>query len=291
MTDFHGVLPALVTPLHEDGTLNEKALEALLERLYGEGCHGVYVAGNTGEGLQLSVELREKLAAAVRRRTPADRSVIVHAGASSTSEAIRLVRHAEKIGATAVSSLAPPGPYSFADLREYYAALAAASRLPLLVYYFPEVAPTIRTYDQLVELCQIPNVAGLKFTDFDFYTLSRLKVLGKVVFNGRDEAFACGLLMGANGGIGSFYNIAPDLFVDVYRKAHAADWAGARAVQERINQLISIVIGYPLFPAIKQIVAWQGIDCGICVAPRRPLSLDEQSRLRRDLTDAGFLAG
>jgi len=289
MNNLQGVLPALITPLHADGSLNEAALEALLANLFSAGCHGVYVAGNTGEGLLLSLELREQLAAAVRRLTPPDRGVIVHIGTLDTATSVRLAKHAASIGAMAISSLPPAGPYSFADLKTFYATLASACDIPLLVYFFPEAAPAIRTYPQLADLCAIPNVAGLKFTDFDFYTLARIKALGKTVFNGRDEAFACGMLMGADGGIGSFYNIAPTLFVDLYNAARAGDWTLARQTQDRINLLISIVLGYPLFPALKLILKWQGIDCGECVAPRQPLTADQQSSLRRELTEAGFL--
>lgn len=289
MNTLKGVLPALVTPLRPNGMLHEAALTPLLSALFDAGCHGVYVAGNTGEGLLLSVELREQLAATVRQLTPADRSVVVHVGALNTADALRLARHAASIGATAISSLPPAGPYTFAELHAYYATLAAASPLPVLVYFFPEVAPAIRTYAQLAELCAIPNVAGLKFTDFDFYTLARIKSLGKIVFNGRDEAFACGMLMGADGGIGSFYNIAPALFVDLYAAALAGDWPRARSLQHRVNLLISITLSYPVFPAIKRILAWQGIDCGQCLAPRQPLTSEQEARLNGELTAAGFL--
>lgn len=289
MNNLLGVLPALVTPLDSQGRLDVAAVEALLARLYQEGCHGVYVAGNTGEGLLLPLKLREQLAQVVRQHSPADRRVVVHVGCLNTNDALRLARHAAHHGADAISSLPPAGPYGFPELKHYYAELAHASSVPLLVYFFPEVAPAIRTYGQLAELCALPNVAGLKFTDFDFYTLARIKALGKTVFNGRDEAFACGLLMGSDGGIGSFYNIAPRLFVDLYQAAKAGDWIQARALQDRINLLISIVLAYPLFPALKRILSWQGLPCGDPVAPRLPLTKDQEFHLRHQLGEAGFL--
>ena len=289
MNTLAGVLPALVTPLTATGKLDAAALEKLLDRLYSHGCHGVYVAGNTGEGLLLSVEVREQLAAAVVQLSPTDRSVVVHVGTLNTTDSLRLARHAANIGATAISSLPPAGPYGFPELHTYYETLAGATPLPLLVYFFPEVAPAIRTYSQLAALCAIPNVAGLKFTDFDFYSLARIKALGKLVFNGRDEAFACGMLMGADGGIGSFYNIAPALFVELYDAARAGNWIKARAAQDRVNLLISIVLAYPLFPALKRILAWQGINCGICVEPRLPLSAEQESTLHAQLVQTQFL--
>ena len=89
--------------------------------------------------------------------------------------------------------------------------------------------------EQLEELCSLPNVIGVKFTDFDLYRMAAVARPGRAVFNGRDEVLAAGLLMGADGGIGSFYNLAPDLFVALYDAAVAGRWDEARAIQQRIN--------------------------------------------------------
>lgn len=285
-----GVTPAIVTPLTGEQRLNEPALIRLCERLYAAGCDGVYAGGNTGEGSLLATETRQRLAEVVVANTPKDRHVIVHVGAVPVENAVRLARHAEAVGASAVSSIAPPGPYAFEDVLRYYRILAEATALPLYVYYFPEYAPSVTTYSHVHRLGQIPGVAGCKFTGFDLYTLSRLARQGMPVFNGRDEVFAAGLLMGAVGGIGSFYNVVPELFVAIYRAAQAGDWDAARKAQDRVNELIAIVLDYPLYPAIKQILAWQGIDCGPSAPPRNGLTAAECSRLEVELSRAGFLS-
>lgn len=283
-----GIFPALLTPLTPAGALNRDALAQLLHAIYAAGCHGVYVAGSTGEGLLLPLELREELVAEVVRLTPPGCAVIVHAGAPSTTSAVRLARHAAGAGAHAVSSIVPPGSFSFEEIEGYYAQLAQATGLPFLLYFFPAAAPAVSTFAHIERLCRIPGVAGVKFTAFDLYTLSRAKALGKVVFNGHDEVLAAGLLMGADGGIGSFYNIEPGLFVNLYQAARSGNWTEARRLQDRINTLITIVLQYPLFPALKRILAWRGIDCGHCVQPRRPLTIEEEQRLRAALLQAGF---
>lgn len=283
-----GILPALLTPLTASGALNHDALAQLLRAIYAAGCQGVYVAGSTGEGLLLPLELREELTAAVVRLSPPERTIVVHTGAASTAAAVRLARHAEQAGAHAVSSLVPGGAYSFEEIEGYYTQLAEATGLPLLLYFFPAASPAVLTFAHIERLCRIPGVAGLKFTSFDLYTLSRAKALGKVVLNGHDEVLAAGLLMGADGGIGSFYNVEPGLFVALYEAARTGDWVEARRLQDRINSLISIVLEYPLFPALKRILTWRGIDCGHCVRPRRALSAEEEDRLRSSLLQAGF---
>lgn len=291
MTRFSGILPAIVTPVDDQGGLNTASFEALLQRQYEAGAHGSYVCGQTGEGLQLALAVRERAVEAAVANTPAGRHVIAHVGAASTADAVRLARHAAKAGAHAVSSLPPGSAYSFDEVRRYYEALAAASGAPVLVYYFPEFSAAIRTAEQVFELCAIQGVIGLKFTDFDLYRLSLIQRAGHTIFNGRDEVLAAGLLMGAHGGIGSFYNLVPDLFVAVYEHAQAGRWAEAREVQDHINDLIRAVLAFPMLAAIKRLLTWSGVECGAPVPPRRPLTPAEESALREAIAAAGFATG
>jgi N-acetylneuraminate lyase len=285
---MEGILPALVTPIADDGSVAVGPLEKLLERLYSAGVHGMYVCGQTGEGLLQTAAMRKTVAEAAVRCSPPGASVIVHVGAYRPEEAIELARHAAAAGAHAISSLPPLGAYSFAEIRQYYERLARASDLPLLVYFFPEVCPAISSRKQLDELLAIPGVVGLKYTDFDLFRLSRISLSGKVVFNGRDEVLAAGLLMGAHGGIGSFYNITPELFLEVWRHARAGNWAEARRAQDAINELIEITLRFPIFPALKRMLTWAGIDAGRCLAPRRELTPAEEAALQEQLRASRF---
>jgi N-acetylneuraminate lyase len=227
-----------------------------------------------------SVAQRKQIAEAAVRCSPKGKQVILHVGANNTGDAAELTRHAARIGVHAVSSLPPAGGYSFAEIRAYYQAIAAVSDVPVLVYYFPEICPTVSSTEEILELCQIPNVVGLKFTDFDLYKMSILRRHGHVVFNGRDEVLVAGRLMGANGGIGSFYNLVPELFLQVYELTQGGRWKEARSVQDRINELIEIVLRFPSIPAIKAMLAWSGLDCGQCLKPRRALTATEESQLQ-----------
>ena len=286
---LRGVMPAVVTPLTAAEDFFAPAFEQLLDRLYRAGSNGVYVCGQTGEGLQQPVEMRRKVAEVAVKASPRDKTVIVHVGAARTLDAVELAAHARKIGAHAVASLPPESRFSFDEVRAYYASIAAASDLPVLIYYFPEFSQSVRTLEQIEELCSIRNVVGLKFTDFDLYRMSLISRAGRVIFNGRDEVFAAGSLMGATGGIGSFYNVAPELFVDVWKLSQEGRYQDARLVQDRINDLIRIVLRYPMLPAIKALLGWQGIEAGCCFAPRQSLTPDEERSLRSELTRAGFV--
>ncbi len=285
MNNFAGILPALLTPLNEAGDLNTQTLERLLARLYDSHVQGVYLCGSTGEGMLQSAAQRKRITEIAVKKSPPEKQIIVHVGANTTAETIDLARHAAQVGAHAISSLPPlTRAYSFAEIKTFYAELAAASELPLLLYYFPEVSPAITSAEQILELCALPNVIGLKFTSYDLYTMLRLKQAGATVFYGRDEMLTAGLLFGADGGIGSFYNVIPQLFMSVWYETRKNHHDVARHVQERINEFITITLRYPLFPALKTILSWTGIDCGPCVAPRRArLTETEAHQLREEL--------
>lgn len=278
-----GVYPAVVTPFDRRGRFDPEGLARLLDFLYAAGVDGVYVGGTTGEGMLQPMEQRKEVAEAAVRLSPGGKRVIVHVGAASVAEALEMARHAAEIGANAVSSLPPIGDYSFAEVRAFYERLANASEAPLLLYYFPEAAPSVTTLEQVLELCTIDNVAGLKFTSFDLYTLGELRRNGLTVFNGKDEVFAAGMLMGGSGGIGTFYNLVPELFVRVYRLAAEGRWEETRDVQRQINDVIRITLRYPVFGAVKVALRSIGMDCGDCLPPHRPLHQSEREQYLGEL--------
>lgn len=280
MKHLSGILPAIVTPLDAEGHFHERAFEKLAARLYGAGVDGLYVCGQTGEGLQLSVPQRKLVTEAAVAHSPAGKTVMIHVGAHTTADAIELARHASEAGAAAISSLPPIGNYTFEEVRAYYQAIAAAAGAPLLIYYFPSLSAAIKTTDQILELCRIPNVVGLKFTDSDLFRLWSIRRTGAIVFNGSDEMLVAGLIMGASGGIGSTYNLIPGAYVEMWAHAREGRWEEARAVQDRVNEFIAVLLRYPINPAVKSLLAASGMDCGGCVEPRRVLTADEHQSLR-----------
>src|ERR1700694_2286244 len=104
---FSGMFAAVVTPFTIEREFAEDACDLLLDRLYAAACDGVYICGQTGEGLLQSPEMRRQVADAAVRLSPPGKSVIVHVGSSSTMDSVALATYAEKIGAAGVSSLPP----------------------------------------------------------------------------------------------------------------------------------------------------------------------------------------
>jgi N-acetylneuraminate lyase len=273
---LEGILPAIVTPLDNRERFHEPAFAKLCERFYAAGVDGLYVCGQTGEGPDMAPAERRRAAEAAVRLAPKGKTIIVHVGARGLRESVDLARHAGKIGAHAISSLPPGAKYSFEETRLYYRELAASVNVPLLIYYFPSIAPNLTNIDQMLELAALPNVVGLKFTDSDMFKLWNLVRHGATVFMGSDEMLAAGLLMGAHGGIGGTYNVMPPLFVDLYNHARTGRWKQARAVQDVVNPVIDVILRQPPLAAIKLMLEWSGVAAGRCVSPRRDLTPAEQ---------------
>jgi len=282
------ILPALVTPLLPDGQLDVKSSERLINHLYDKGIGGLYLTGSTGEGIYLRREIREKLVELAVGLSKGRGKVIVHVGAVQPSLAIELAEHAGKAGADAVSSIPPfAGGYSWAEAKAFYTELAAKSPLPVVAYYIPGLTGQQRTIDELASLLDVPNICGYKFTEFNLYTMQRLLTRFKpdqIIYNGPDEMLALGLQFGAHGGIGTTYNVMPELIVKIEKLCQAGKFAEAVAAQKLANDIIEPLIAAHGVASTKQILVWQGLlDHTHCVFPRAGLTEQQQATLRQRL--------
>lgn len=263
-----------------DGRFVPEQMERLCGALYPCGIDGLYVCGQTGEGLQQPIEQRKRVVEVAVKSSPSGKNVMAHIGAASTEDAIALARHAEKIGAASLSALPPAGgSFAMDEVAGYYAAIAASTGLPLFVYFFPAFSTRPGSYDDLKRLIEIPNVAGLKFTSTDLFTMWKLKRDGAIVFNGFDEILVAGLAMGADGGIGTFYNVVPEWFVAIRKLASEGKWDEARTVQSKVNALIELALRYPGHAAAKAMLEWQGLPCGPVRGPRANLTPAQKTEL------------
>ncbi len=292
MDYLRGVYPAVLTAFDELGKFAPGPYEAYIDHLYAKGIHGLYVCGVSGEGLMMSPEERERVAEVAVAASRGRGHAVIHVGCGNTADAVRLARHASRIGASAVGCLAPyTGSFGLDSLIAHYTAVAeAAHPLPTLIYYTPQVAPSLGSYAVLECLLDLPGIAGVKFTGTDASELACaiFERSGKqTVLTGVDEMFLAALLMGAHGGIGSFVNLVPELFLEIYRLACAGCWEQAKPVQRRMIQVIRIVERFPFLSALKNVVRWQGFDLGEPRQPHARLTAEQQRELR-DLLSSVF---
>ncbi len=288
---FRGIMPAMITPIEEDGSLKESSARRIMERSLEQGVQGFYINGNTGEGLLLSESTRMNMAEISLDVCHRRGVVINHIGAVDAQSAIRLARHAGQIGCDAISSMVPNYVQEYSDdqILDYYKRIADASSLPVLVYCtgFLKSDPV----DFMQKAINIDGIIGLKYTMFNYYNMQRISELnaGNInVINGPDEMLICGLLMGADGGIGSTYNIMPDWFAELYNTYQAGDIVKAREIQIRINKVITVLLKHSCIPAIKETLNLMGYDSGNAAYPGKRFTVDQRKELLSDLKTAGY---
>lgn len=274
-SNFGGIVPAIASPCDENDVFLPETFAALAERLYQEGVHGLYVCGITGDGYKMRLAERKQAAEiAVKASAEYDGKTIVHVGSQSNSrDAIELAQHAAKAGAEAVASI-PPAFCSQEKLVEYYADIAKASELPLFVYHIPMLTGRNTSVDEMVELLDIPGVVGLKFSDWNLFFMKQLLLARPdiVVFNGLDEILTAGLLYGAHGGIGMWYNLFPKLDLGIYQAVSDGHVARAMELQGRLLAFCDLALKTTGFhPVFEHLMRERGIGPRCFRRPRGKL--------------------
>ena len=277
-----GIFSALVTPFKPDGALNLDRLAPLAEFELAQGLHGFYVGGSTGEAfLQTAVE-RKAVLVEFSKAVKCRAKLIAHVGAISTDEAIGIGRAAADAGYDAVSAI-PPFYYDFsaAEVLAHYRTLAEATPLPLIVYNFPAKSARPLSTPDLLALLEHPKIIGVKHTSQNLYQLERLKSAAPqaVIYNGYDEMFVGGVAMGADGAIGTTFNVMGRLFVRIFDALKAGDLPAALALQSRANAVIDVLVEVGVFPGTKAMLKILGLDCGPCRRPFAELTPTQLARV------------
>jgi 4-hydroxy-tetrahydrodipicolinate synthase len=198
MSDLGTILTAIVTPFDARGQVNEESFVALMHHLAAHGSDGFVVAGTTGEASTLTDEEQLDLIALAVAERPPGTTIIAGTGTNDTREVIHLTERAGESGVDAVLVVTPyynkPSPLG---LKRHYAAVAAASSVPVLLYNVPGRTATNMGPELLAELAQIDGITGVKQANG-----AELQMIdGLDLYAGDDATFARTLDLGGAGGI------------------------------------------------------------------------------------------
>jgi N-acetylneuraminate lyase len=288
---FKGIMPAIVSPLNEDGSVKEKSLRKLIDWQLKAGCKGFYVCGATGEGTVMKPDSRKAMSEIAVDEARGKGCVISHIGAVDLRTAQDLARHASDIGVDAISSV-PPFFYGYGEreIYQYYQALSDSSDVPMLMYASP-LSGTVIKAEMVEKMLGIRNMIGLKWTSYDYYEMRKIKELngGDInVINGPDETLLCGLVMGADGGIGATYNPMPKVFVKIYESFMSGNMAAAQEAQFKANKVIKTLLRHGVLSGVKDMLEMIGIDMGYCTYPLKRFTASEQEIFRAELKTLRF---
>ena len=285
MKAMSGLIPASVTPFDKDGAFDPAALETVMRRNINEGACGFFSCGTSAECFLLSESERFAVfETACSFRNEA--KIIAHVGAISTDEAIRYAKAAKQYGAQYISST-PPFYYGFTgtQIAQFFHDIADAAEMPVMIYNFP--AYTGKSFDlsnpDICKLLRSGSVWGIKHTDKDLSLLERIRNLNPelVIMNGYDDTMVAGLALGADGSVGSMFNVMLPHFMKIYNEYHAGEKEKALELQVKANNIMEVFFKVGLIAAIKYTLQLQGINAGI---PRKPLTplTPEQMKMVND---------
>ena len=291
-----GIVSALVTPFTGTDEIHHEAIRRIVGHALRLGVGGFYVCGSTGEGFALSSDERMRIIETVVQETRGRADVIVNLSHMDFRQVVRLSHHAAEVGADAVSVLPPIyNPVSGEELRAYYRAVLLQTRLPLTLYNIPQL--THRPLDEATvrELASDSRFVGIKHSSEDTQALSRFKQVADgrlIVWSGRDAYYLGCLAMGADGAIGSSFQLLGDVFVAITQAFRSGDHPRALALQQRINEVHARLQVHGAIKSIKHCLTLLGCESGECRLPFQPLgsgiddflraTLAQADRLRRD---------
>ena len=291
-----GSIVAIVTPMHEDGSLDLAAFRSLIDFHIEQGSDAIVVVGTTGEAPTVNLEEHETLISEAVRHAAQRIPIIAGTGANSTREAIELAAWSKRAGADASLTVVP---YYNRPTQEgmylHFKAIAEAVDMPHILYNVPGRTMSDMSNDTVLRLARIPNIVGIKDATGNIERgtdlLQRIKLLDGdfAVYSGDDASTLALMLLGAHGTISVTANVAPKLMHEMCMAALNGEVARAREINFRLLGLHRklFVEANPI--PVKWAVSRMGKVKNTLRLPLTPLSAGEHSVVEQAMRQAGVL--
>ncbi len=287
-----GSIPALVTPFR-NGALDLDTLKSLVEWHIGQGSTGLVPVGTTGESPTLSHEEHETVVEVVVKAAAGRVPVIAGAGSNNTVEGIRLIRHAERVGADAALVVTPYyNRPTQAGLIAHYTALHDCCTLPIIIYNIPGRSVVDMSPETMGTLAKLPRIIGVKDATGKIERVSQQRITcgaGFIQLSGED---ATALGFNAHGGVGCISvtaNVAPRLCAEFQAATLAGDYARALAYQDRLMPLHEAIFLEPGLAGAKYGLSRLGLCSQEVRLPLVGLTEGTKARIDAAMRHAGLL--
>ena len=289
-----GSIVALVTPMHEDGSVDYPALRKLIDWHITEGTDCIGVVGTTGESPTVNVEEHQEIIRVSVEQAAKRVPIMAGCGANSTAEAIELARFAKKVGADCQLQVVPyyNKPTQEGQYQHFKAIAEAVGELPMYLYNVPGRSVADMLHDTVLRLAEVPGIVGIKEATGNIERaqwLIRDLPKGFAVFSGDDPTAVALMLCGGQGNISVTANVAPRLMHELCVAAIAGDREKAMQIQFQLMPLHKqlFVEANPI--PVKWAMARMGLMGGAMRLPMTPLSVANEPVVERALNDAGLL--
>ena len=274
---YKGVIPAFYACYDENGEISPEGVQALTRYFVEKGVKGVYVNGSSGECIYQSVEDRKIVLENVVKAAEGKLTIINHVACNNTKDSIELAKHAESLGVDAIAAI-PPIYFRLPEyaIAEYWNDIsAAAPNTDFVIYNIPQLAGVALTQGLFAEMRKNPRVIGVKNSSMPVQDIQMFKQAAGddyIIFNGPDEQFISGRIIGAEGAIGGTYGAMPELFLELDEDVKAGELELARKLQYDVDAIIyKMCSGHGnMYGIIKAILKQnEGLDLG---GVRKPLA-------------------
>jgi 4-hydroxy-tetrahydrodipicolinate synthase len=294
MKPIVGSIVALVTPMHEDGSVDYDTLRRLIDWHVAEGTDCIGVVGTTGESPTVSMEENCEIIRVAVRHAAGRVPIMAGTGANATAEAITLAKFAKEVGADCHLSVVPYyNRPSQEGIYRHFRAIAEAVDLPLVLYNVPGRTVADMLPETTLRLAQVPGVIGIKEATGDIARacgLIKRAPKGFAVYSGDDGTAAALMLLGGQGNVSVTANVAPRLMHELCTAALAGDARQAAALHLRLLPLHKQLFCEPSPAPVKWAMARLGLCAAALRLPILPLSAEGQTLVEQALRESALLA-
>ena len=268
-TVFTGSGVAIVTPMHQDGTVNFEELGRVLEFQIENGTDAIIICGTTGESATLNHEEHCQVIRYAIEKVNHRIPVIAGSGSNDTAYAIELSQEAEKMGADALLVVTPYyNKTSQRGLVAHYTAVADAVNLPILLYNVPSRTGVDIKPETVAALSKHPNIVAVKEANGNISSAAQVAALCDIdIYSGNDDQIVPLLSLGGKGVISVMANVEPRRTHDIVAKWMAGDVEGSRALQLELLELASAMFMDVNPIPVKEAMNLMGLDVGECRLP------------------------
>ncbi|AIM35431.1 dihydrodipicolinate synthetase [Sphingobacterium sp. ML3W] len=295
---LQGLVAAPFTPMLTNGDINIAAIPAYYALLKKNKVSGAFICGSTGEGVSLTFDEKVAIMQTWADITAMDKDfkVITLVGGTNIKECCILAQKAEEIGLFGISFTSPFyfKPANVDQLAKCCTEIAAAA--PNTAFYYYHIPVLTGGNFQMIDLLKaidgkISNFAGIKYTHEDFMDyLSCLNFADRKydMLWGRDENMLSALVLGAKGAVGSTYNYAAPLYLDLIKAYESGDFETANALQQKSIDMITLLGKYGGISVGKSYMKLIGLDCGTFRLPVRNMSAQDYENFKADVATLHF---
>ncbi len=280
---YKGVIPAFYACYDEKGEISPAGVQRLAQYFIDKGVKGVYVNGSSGECIYQSVEDKKIVLENVMKVAKGKLTVIAHVACNNTKDSMELAAHAESLGVDAIASI-PPIYFRLPDhaIAKYWNDISsAAPNTDFVIYNIPQLAGVALSTNLFTEMRKNPRVIGVKNSSMPVQDIQMFKADAGddyIIFNGPDEQFISGRVIGAEAGIGGTYGVMPELFLKMDELVRAGKLEAAMPIQYAANSIIYKMCSAHgnMYAVIKAILKLnEGFDIGSVRAPLAELTTED----------------